>query len=416
MDLINRSFIISLLASSTAAYRMEKFNPPGKRFQPAFINPSRITSMRNPGLNYITLPIMTPKSPEELNDQFAGPFFFSDPTPNNRRTLLYQHRVQSDQEPQLGRNNTESDEDIRLIGWRSNAPKNLHLPYGLTDIQTALRRLVKNSLYHSVGLKDAIMTLLGKQTPFISFTVDNEPPSIFVNYEINPEAMDSFRSKIGLQTHVELMKVKVTDTDVPKFLLTLNAYHVGGIAEGLRFEWSTYIDRGDGKPSYYMVQTETSTPSMDPERIFSQPAKHASYDLNNSTWQISLETNTGNYQLSYQSEASSEESARMTPDRDWLGANDYVFWKNLICDRVFMDSTVYAEPLRSITVNITPPEVPLEILQFVSSEPVSTYALNKPANFVVQPWVNLDVAHHYKGSTDNPVQHFLEEIMKLFQR
>ena len=57
--------------------------------------------------------------------------------------------------------------------------------------------------------------------------------------------------------------------DEPQFLLTLNVYRVSGITNGMRAEWSIYVDDPHtGVPRYLILDARSSTRSMDPVDIF----------------------------------------------------------------------------------------------------------------------------------------------------
>ena len=46
------------------------------------------------------------------------------------------------------------------------------------------RRLLKRLLYSQLALRDAVLILLGKVHPNLSFTVLAEPPSVYINFTI----------------------------------------------------------------------------------------------------------------------------------------------------------------------------------------------------------------------------------------
>ena len=60
----------------------------------------------------------------------------------------------------------------------------------------------------------------------------------------------------------QLVPIRCLEDESPAYLLTLNIYEVSGIVRGSRAEWSTYVDDGEGKPCYMVLEARSSSGSM----------------------------------------------------------------------------------------------------------------------------------------------------------
>lgn len=286
-------------------------------------------------------------------------------------------------------------------------------PVGLNYVQSAFRMVIKNILYHQVALSMAFHALFGKQTPYVNFKVGNEFPAIFLNFKIKPERLQDFHKALGVPENVTLAPVSVAEGEPKAYTLTGNIYEVKGITQGLRAEWSTYMDRGDGKPSYLMVAAHTDKHSMDPDGIVTHPVENFSYLNNGTHWLIGLDTPDGVLNASFSMD-DMRQGAEVLPDREWIGSNDRVYWrKYMIYDRVFCDSSAYAEKMKVLNATVDDSDRPMNFLKYTEEKPISAYALKNEANFVVAPWYNMNAGTMIKIDWPNLWNHVKEEVQKM---
>lgn len=263
-------------------------------------------------------------------------------------------------------------------------------PYGHTPSGLKARQAVKNGLYGALGFSTAVGVAKGVEPPLVQFQVKADPPSLFYNFPIDEAQIQGLKDYIGLPDDWTLLPVTSVEGEAPEHMMSLNVYEVGGITEGLRAEWSVYVDRGDGEPSYFVFKTHVEKFSMDPENIVTRPAKSFTHGIEDGA----ICTNI----LGHDGEAFSirvplddtQEPRELKSDRQWLAANDYIFWPGGICDKVFFSSDVYNAPLidhSSDDVELTHRALHT---QFLKKGPPTVLALSKPATFIVSPWDNVD--------------------------
>jgi hypothetical protein len=75
---------------------------------------------------------------------------------------------------------------------------------------------------------------------------------------------------------------------------------------------------------------------------------------------------------------------------EWIAANDYIYWRNGICDRTFYDSGLvgaHTTVVRSTNLKIRDSTRWGEI---VLPEPKHVVVFHNPIEFAISPWWNLD--------------------------
>jgi hypothetical protein len=262
---------------------------------------------------------------------------------------------------------------------------------------------IKRWMYAQVGILNSLQILRGKQEPFLDFQIETNPPSIFVNYKIKPETLDEFKKALKLPESVKLMPVSCLEGDKPEYILTLNAYRVSGnLVNGLRGEWSTFIDRGDGKPSFLVVDAFSDVFSMDPVNVVTRKFDftYPRQDNDNPNLDVSINTpSAGSYRFHYPSDAMNNAQEKL-PNRDWMAANDYIFWRNGVCDHVYMDGNCYNSPVKRLPLDDCKSEYNMEWKPYIEEKPFDVLALTAPARFIVSPWSNIKEAEHHKPQTN----------------
>jgi len=80
----------------------------------------------------------------------------------------------------------------------------------------------------------------------------------------------------------------------------------------------------------------------------------------------------------------------VTISRDWVSANDYIYWGNGICDRTFYDTGLANS--NQIRIEKENYEIKDQSFwgQFVEPNPVHVLMLQNAIEFVISPWENID--------------------------
>lgn len=261
-------------------------------------------------------------------------------------------------------------------------------------------RLFKQTEFGTQASRDAALIAVGRKQPVLEFTVEDTPPSIFVNYIVPDAQAAEFADFVDLPPGFSLAKVRILESDpVARFWLSVNVYRVSGITTGLRTEWSTYVNDGSGVPRFMIIRARASQGSIDPIGPLAppEPFTHAvdsegvirtamnrtevrgsgtvvtSDNLFTST--ITLpEPSTGNY---------------VVPTREWVTANDFIYWTNGVNDRIFHNSTSHSAPLVSVDLADVTLDDDTEWAPFVNPVPGHVLVYLDKLQFMIGPWWNV---------------------------
>ena len=254
-----------------------------------------------------------------------------------------------------------------------------------SDARTG-RSLLKRFIYSQLSLLDAGKILLNKAQPLVPFTVKAEPASVYYNFRIKPDAREAFIRYINLPAGFDIVPVKCLQGDQSDYLLTLNVYEVSGIATGIRAEWSTYIRDHHGIARYMVLEARSSTRSMDPVDVIT-PKSRVEHETQGGHTRTTVASIEG--RLFSASFAVAAQPAVALIHQQWVTANDYIYWRNGICDRVFYD-TGMAYPDASL---IEPANADIDDqthwAQFIDAQASHVIQFTKPIEFVIMPWFNV---------------------------
>ncbi|HAV77123.1 MAG TPA: hypothetical protein DCX53_07200, partial [Anaerolineae bacterium] len=196
------------------------------------------------------------------------------------------------------------------------------------------RSVLKRFMYSQMAILTGIKIAIGKEHPLIPFTVEADPPSIYWVFRIKPSEIEGLARKLGIPSHFSLCPIRCLDTDEPDYLLTVNAYRVSGLANGLRAEWSVFVKDSDNTPRYMIVDARSSQLSVDPISIITKKSKVIHEKSGNE-----IHTQIGDGEDIFKSTIILPSNATpVTTSADWVSANDYIYWYNGICDRTFYDA------------------------------------------------------------------------------
>ncbi len=248
------------------------------------------------------------------------------------------------------------------------------------------RRMLKRFLYAQMAMRSAIMIALGKEAPLVRFTVENDPPSIYLLFAIKPEWVERLPREIGLPSGMKLAPIRVLADDDPAHLLVLNVYRVSGITNGMRAEWSAYIEDADGIPRYMVVDARSSGRSMDPVDVITKASRVEHVRTGNQ-----VVTTVGPDGATFESTITMDPDAPIAIGHpEFATANDMIYWANGIADRTFYDGGMAAADQISI------PGADVRVIdnspwaKYLEPTPVRTLAFRDAIELVVSPWYNVD--------------------------
>jgi hypothetical protein len=279
----------------------------------------------------------------------------------------------------------------RVTYDKSKAKPKIHAPF-ISPFRKTLLNSLKRYMYAVFGIANSVQILRDKELPVINFQIEKDPPSIFVNYRIKPDKLDAFKKALNLPKHVKFLPVSTLEGGKSEYLLSLNAYRVSGsILNQKRAEWSVYIDRGDGKPSFLIIDAYSDKLALDSKNLFTKPSDFTYTDEQDSNKQLDMSIRTdneGSYSFQYPKDPLAE-SSEYLPDRNWMAANDYVFWLDGVCDMAFMNGKAFNNPIKKLPLEMCKSNYNLKWKEFIEENPIEVLALTEVTPMLVSPWANL---------------------------
>lgn len=248
------------------------------------------------------------------------------------------------------------------------------------------RIFLKRFMYSQLTIFSGLKIAIGKENPLVKFTVEKDPPSIYWVYRIKSSEVEKLTREISLPEHFSLCPIRCLETDEPGYWLTINAYRVSGLANGMRAEWSVFIRDAGNTPRYLVVDARSSTFSVDPVDIITRASTviHEQRDGK-------IHTQIGEGDRAFRSTITlSSPASPITVSRDWVSANDYIYWGNGICDRAFYDTGLANTKQNRIGNENCEINDGSFWSQFVEPDPVYVLVLPNSIEFVISPWENVD--------------------------
>lgn len=253
------------------------------------------------------------------------------------------------------------------------------------------RRALRRFLYAQMAIRSAIMIALGREQPLVRFTVEDDPPSVYLVFRIRESERDRFLAAADLPEGTELAPLRCLAGDEPEYLLTLNVYRVSGITNGRRAEWSTYVEDDQGVPRYMIVDARSSGRSMDPVDVIT-PASRVDYRREGDEYSMVLGPHGETFEATF---TVPDDAPALPSAPEWNTANDDIYWRNGIHDRTFYDAgladadQVVLDPATVKIVDDT------RWAPFIEPTPVRVLVFRRAIEFVVSPWANIDDLARY---------------------
>lgn len=251
-----------------------------------------------------------------------------------------------------------------------------------------LRRLVKRIVYSQLMLREAVFIVLGRSRPFVKFNVETEPPSVYLNFRIRPDRIDALRDFLALPDQLSLCPIRCLEGEQPFHVLALNVYRVSGLANGMRAEWSVYVRDETGAPRYLVVEARADAFSMDPVNVFTR-AGSVEHALDDGQLRSRVVLDAAHVFESELQLPPIAERKEVRAAGEWVEANDFIFWRNGVCDRTFYDGALAVAPLWLLPADGRSLRDGTAFSEFIDPEPVHVVALSRRVQFAMSPWWNV---------------------------
>ncbi|MDE0952940.1 MAG: hypothetical protein OSA45_16925 [Halioglobus sp.] len=259
------------------------------------------------------------------------------------------------------------------------------------DIRPLLKTLIFDM--NVVDYADAIVH--GGNPPFLNFLVGVDPNSMFINFEFkDQQARDDFELA-HLPVGFSLAPIRILDTDIQRYFLVLNMYQSGGgLVNGARAEWSVFVsDPLTGEPRFLVVQAAADEISADSVNLltFPEPVTHELTGSAIESYVGEVDPVTEIESLYFSSTINWPQSPETLVqfNREFVVANDFIFWGNGVADHGFYNSTVFnrdAVLVDSAQFSFTDDSV---WAAYVNTSPVHALVYLGPLEIVASPWWNL---------------------------
>ncbi len=251
--------------------------------------------------------------------------------------------------------------------------------------QRRLRVAIKRFLYSQLYQRDSFRVMFGRAKPLVQFKVEATPPSLYFNFELDPARVPDLAAELDLP--FPLAPIRCLEGDEPFHCLTLNIYRVSGLANGIRAEWSLYIEDHLGKPRYLVVEARADAPSIDSVNLITRRGEVTHTVDGNSLESLVVDRDGRRFAASCRAFENGP-AVRVAPE--WIEANDYIYWLNGICDRTFYDSGLANPKARLVEPDHVDIRDDTHWATMVSSQPRHVVIFEDAIEFAMSPWWNLD--------------------------
>jgi hypothetical protein len=248
------------------------------------------------------------------------------------------------------------------------------------------RTALKKFLYSQLSLRQGLMIVLGKEQPLVRFTVEADPPSVYVVFRVLDDRVADLATIFGLPSHLPPTRIRCLEGEEPQYYLVVNYYRVSGLAVGLRAEWSIFVADGQGVPRYMVVDACSEKFSIDPVDLNTRRSRvEHRRDANQIVSVIGADDRAFECTI----DLSKAEPTFVKTDPQWARANDYIYWTNGICDRTFYDAGMHDAKVRRVASEscVISDHTPWRDL--VDPEPAHVLVFEGPIELAMSPWENL---------------------------
>lgn len=257
----------------------------------------------------------------------------------------------------------------------------------LSAFERIARQSIKRFIYSQLGLVEASKILKGDSKPLIRFTVEDSPPSVYLNFRIKDDKLAHLADALRLPDGLVLTPIRCRLGEDPFYALSLNIYRVSGLVNGLRAEWSVYVRDASGKPRYLIVEARSSTPSLDPVDLLTKKSR-VEHALESSTLTSVVDSDGA----LFTSQLTFPEPGRALPfvsAPEWIEANDYIYWRNGVCDRAFYDGAMANGKMWELDRQSAELSDQTKWAAYLDARPQHIVALGGKVELVISPWWNV---------------------------
>lgn len=249
------------------------------------------------------------------------------------------------------------------------------------------RTFLKRYLYAQLALRHAAMIALGKEEPLVGFTVEADPPSVYLVYRIRQDALETLPDLLRLPDRLRPTPIRCLADDEPEYLMALNLYRVSGLAKGIRAEWSIFVGDEHDVPRYFVIDARSSETSMDPVDIITR-ATTVEHERRGET----IVSRVGDGAEAFRSTidlAAEPDAPLVVPSAEWAAANDFIYWGNGICDRTYYDAGMHDSRMRRVGADALDQSDSTPWAAIVEPDPVHVLVFEHAIELVISPWENL---------------------------
>ncbi len=259
-----------------------------------------------------------------------------------------------------------------------------------------MRPLLKSLFIGMDAVDYSEAVIHGGNVPWMNFKVGENPNSLFVNFEFRDQAQREAFAAEHLPAGFTLAPIRILDTDVPQYFLVLNIYQSsGGLVEGARAEWSVFVhDPAGDEPRFLVVQAAAESIAADSVNLLTppEPVSHilAADAIDSYVGVVDKATDVETTYFSSRIRWPQLPESLVSFHREFVAANDYIFWGNGVADRGLHNATVHnrnAVLIESDQISLVDNS---RWSQYINAEPVHTVVYRNPLDIVISPWWNLD--------------------------
>jgi hypothetical protein len=251
--------------------------------------------------------------------------------------------------------------------------------------QRRLRVAMKRFIYAMLNQRNAFGILFGRAKPLVQFKVEANPPSLYFNFELDPDRVPQLQQELDLP--FPLARIRCLESDEPFHCLTLNIYRVSGLVNGIRAEWSLYIEDPLGKPRYLVVEARADAGSLESVNLITRPCEVSHQERAGELESLVVAADGGRFTARCKD---IERGSKVRVAPEWIEANDYIYWMNGVCDRTFYDSGLANPSARAIALSNVAIEDTTRWGALASPTPKHAVVFDRAIEFAISPWWNLD--------------------------
>jgi hypothetical protein len=243
----------------------------------------------------------------------------------------------------------------------------------------------KNNGNYLTLMRDAVRSSFrGTGDALTTFDITNTTPATYYNFKItDPDAMSA---ALKLPEGYSLAPTNFFENDTSKdYCLTLSIYEIEGAVEGNRAEWRVYVDSGNGREKFMIIDLQTEDAAVDPVSMINLPSR-INHELAGSTLSTIVSSATVDFEASFDTQGSTEEPLSL----DWIEAEDYVCHINGICDKLYYDAETLDVPVH-LPNSLTIEKILTPWNAFINTKPSVVFYRDNLQEYAVKPWHNVKV-------------------------